>query len=129
LSVGLDETRIEMLKATIHITLPYTKALFNHILSTETFPAIWCKSLITPIHKIGSHSDPKNYRAVSVENSKVFMEILSTRLTIWANGAIDESQAGLRAGYSTTDNMFNLNAVMQKYTSKRHGRLYVFFID
>jgi len=51
------------------------------------------------------------------------MKILSTRLTIWANanGAIDETQAGFRAGYSTTDNMFNLNAVIQKYTSKRHG--------
>ena len=122
----------EMYKATIHITLPYIKALFNDILSTGTFPAIWCESLITPIHKKGSYSDPNNYRAVSVAYSlsKVFMKILSTRLTIWANAnrAIDESQAGFRAGYSTTDNMFNLNAVIQKYT-KRHGRLYVFFID
>ena len=115
------------------MTLPYIKALFNDILSSGTFPSIWCESLITPIHKKGSYSDPNNYRAVSVANSlsKVFMKILSTRLTIWANvnGAIDESQAGFRAGYNTTDNMFNLNAVIQKYTSKRHGRLYVFFID
>jgi len=122
-----------MYKVTIHITLPYIKALFNDILSSGTFPAIWCESLITPIHKKGSYSDPNNYRAVSVANSlsKVFMKILSTRLTIWANanGAIDESRAGFRAGYSTTDNMFNLNAVIQKYTSKRHGRLYVFFVD
>jgi len=121
-AVGSDGTGIEMYKATIHITLPYIKALFIDILSSVTVPAIWCESQITPIHKKGSYSDPNNYRAVSVANSlsKVFKKILSTRLTIWANinGAIDESHAGFRGVYSTTGNMFNLNAVIQKYTSK-----------
>ena len=59
------------------------------------------------------------------------MKILSKRLTKWAdnNSVIDESQAGFRQGYSTIDNIFNLQAVIQKYLSKRKGSLYVFYID
>ena len=39
---------------------------------------------------------------------KIFMTVISTRLTEWAdtNNVIDESQAGLRKGYNTIDNIF-----------------------
>ena len=45
------------------------------------------------------------------------------------NQIIDEAQAGFRNGYCTTDNMFTLHALIQKYLSKKKGRLYVLFID
>ena len=59
------------------------------------------------------------------------MKILSNRLTAWAeeNAVLDESQAGFRRGYATTDNIFNLHAIVQKYISKRRGRIYVFYVD
>jgi len=59
------------------------------------------------------------------------MKVLSTRLTKWAEetNLIDESQAGFRQGYSTVDNIFNLQSVIQKYLSKKGGRIYVFYID
>ena len=59
------------------------------------------------------------------------MKVLSTRLTKWAEetNLIDESQAGFRQGYSTVDNIFNVQSVIQKYLSKKGGRIYVFYID
>ena len=59
------------------------------------------------------------------------MKILSTRLTNWAtrNSVIDEAQAGFRRGYSTVDNIFSLQVMIQKYTSKQKGRVYVLYID
>ena len=119
---GIDGTCIEMYKTTIDTTIPFLNALFNRILQTGQFPADWCISIITPIHKKGSKDDPNNFRAISLINSlsKNFMKVLSKRLTKWAenNSVIDESQAGFRHGYSTIDNIFNLQAVIQKYLSK-----------
>ena len=81
----------------------------------------------------GDINNPNNYRAISLVNtiSKIFTKILSKRLTSWCeiNSVIDESQAGFRRGYSTIDNIFSLSAVIQKYLTKRRGRIYVFYID
>ncbi len=56
---------------------------------------------------------------------------MNRRLTKWANdhNKIDESQAGFRAGYSTIDNMFTLQALVQKYLSKQGGRFYCLYVD
>ena len=42
---------------------------------------------------------------------------------------ISESQAGFRRSYSTIDNAFTLQALVQKYLSKKKGRFYCIFID
>lgn len=49
----------------------------------------------------------------------------------WAseNDVIKENQAGFRKGYSTVDNMFILNTLINKYISKSRGRLYCLFVD
>ena len=49
-----------------------------------------------------------------------------TRLQKWAeeNRVIDESQAGFRKGYSTIDNIFSLQAIIQKYICRPRGRFY-----
>jgi hypothetical protein len=56
---------------------------------------------------------------------------LSKRLKTWCddNDIIDESQAGFRKGYSTIDNLFNLQSIIQKYLSVKRGRIYVFYVD
>lgn len=116
---GPDGTCIEMFKNTIHVSLNYLNKLFNAILNSGNFPPEWCTSLITPVHKRGPQTDPNNFRAISVGNcvGKLFMKILSERLTFWseAHSVIDEAQAGFRSGYSTVDNIFNLAACIQKH--------------
>ena len=53
------------------------------------------------------------------------------RLDDWAaeNNIIHESQAGFRRNYSTIDNIFTLQSLIQKHISKKGGRFYCVFID
>ena len=53
------------------------------------------------------------------------------RLTKWSenNNVIDESQAGFRKNHSTIDNIFVLQALIQKYISKPRGRFFCIFFD
>ena len=62
---------------------------------------------------------------------KMFTNILNFRLCKWAemNNKIDEVQAGFMSGFSCTDNMFTLHSLVQKYISKKGGRLYVLYVD
>lgn len=90
-------------------------------------------SIICPIHKKGPLDDPNNFRGISLIDvlNKVFTNILNERIKAWvdANQMIDESQAGFRKGYSATDNLFCLQAMAQKYLSKKNGRFYCLFVD
>ena len=62
---------------------------------------------------------------------KIFSNIIYARLYKWAEkfNKIDESQAGFRNGYSTSDNIFILQSMVQKYISKPGGRFYVLYVD
>ena len=94
---------------------------------------MWSESIIVPIFKTGSKSDPSNYRGISLINVmyKIFSAIVNDRLTFWSEAyhVIDESQAGFRAGYSVIDNIFTLQSMIQKYISKQGGRFCVLYVD
>jgi hypothetical protein len=62
---------------------------------------------------------------------KIFSNIIYDRLFNLAENfdKIDESQAGFRAGYSTIDNIFILQSIVQKYISKPGERFYVLYVD
>ena len=61
----------------------------------------------------------------------LFITILTTRLQKWTeeNSVLDESQAGFRKSYSTIDNLFSLQAIIQKYLCRTGGRFFCIFID
>ena len=110
----------------------YTRSL-TIFMMRDFFPEDWCKSIIIPIHKSGPTNNPENYRAICLINClcKIFMNIMTVRLSSWAdlNDVIDESQAGFRKGYSTIDNIFSLQALVQKYLCRERGRFYCIFVD
>ena len=112
---------------------PVLKNLFNNILNSGNFPPAWGRSIICPIHKSGSVSDPSNFRGIALMNTmyKLFSIILNNRLYKWAeeNSKLDEAQAGFRSGYSVVDNIFSLSACVQKYLSRRGGRFYCLYVD
>ena len=51
--------------------------------------------------------------------SKIFVNIMTKRLTNWCeeNGVI----AGFRSKYSTIDNIFTLQSLIQKHISRKRG--------
>ena len=121
-----------MFQNTINEILPFLNSLLNEIFSTGSFPPEWGESIIhvCPIHKSGSTKEPENFRGVSLINS-ICTNKLTIRLKDWSelNEVIDESQAGFRMNYSTTDYIFSLRAIIQKYISRERGRFYCIFID
>ena len=44
-------------------------------------------------------------------------------------GILSEVQAGFRENYSTVDNAFILQAIINKTLAKKHGKIYVAFVD
>ena len=78
-----DGICLDMYKYVSGEILPSESALFNEILDTGNFPDGWCLSIISPIHKKGSVSDPNNFRGISLIDSlgKIFSNILCMRLT------------------------------------------------
>ena len=130
---GVDGICSEVFKCTANIVSKYLVCFFNEIFECGLFPDSWSKNIISPIHKKGSMYDPNHYRAIALSNSisKIFINILSQRLNTWCddNDILDESQAGFRKGYSTIDNLFNFQSIIQKYLTVKKGRVYVFYFD
>lgn len=132
-SGGYDGIIVEMLKASQHIIAPYLAHIFNTVIETGHYPEQWAKAVLVPLHKKGPTSDVNNYRGIALLSviGKLFCKILNSRLVHWADTCEiqKEEQAGFRKGYSTTDNIFILQSLIQKYCSKQKGRLYVLFVD
>lgn len=123
----------EHFKYGIHILLPYIRKLFNRLYSSGEFPTCWSTSIVIPIHKKGNPNDTNNYRGIALLDvfSKIYISILTTRVTFYTNAysKLSEAQAGFRSDYSTIDNGFVLYSIINKYLCKKGKKLYVAFID
>ena len=67
--------------------------------------------------KKGNLQQCQNYRTISPIShpSKVMLQIILNRLKPQAEKIIAEEQAGFRAGRSTTEQIFNLRILFEKY--------------
>ena len=125
-----DEILGEMLKSSVDILLPYLTKFFNMIFTSSSFPSSWRRSTIVAIHKNGSFDNPDNYRGISLLSilSKVFTSILNSRLVRWAeeHNHFVEQQAGFRKNYSTTDNIFILHSLIERYLIRKKKNVCIF---
>ena len=113
--------------------LPIYVKLFNIILGTGILPESWLIGVIKPIYKCkGDPKNAENYRPITILScfDKIFTSIHNSRLHqfIEANNILVENQAGFRAGYSTTDYIFVLNALTEILKTKKM-KLFCSFID
>ena len=65
----------EMLKYTLHEIASIMLPLYDMILITRLFQEQWSKSILCPIFKAGSHTDPNNFRDISLND--LFNKILT----------------------------------------------------
>ena len=102
----------------------------NRIRRTGEWPTPWTQSLIITLPKKDNLQLCKNYRTVSLisHSSKVMLKVILNRLKPQAEEIIAEEQAGFRAGRSTTEQIFNLRILCEKYL-QHHQNLYHIFID
>ena len=90
----------------------------------------WTQSLVIILSKKGNQQQCQNYRAISLisQSSKVMLKIILNRLKPQAEKIIAEEHAGFRAGRSTTEQIFNLRILCEKYLQHQQD-LYHVFVD
>ena len=87
-------------------------------------------ALVITLPKKGNLQQCQNYQTISLIShpSKVMLKIILNRLKPQAEKIIAEEQAGFRAGRSTTEQIFNLRILCEKYLQHQQD-LYHVFID
>ena len=132
-SAGPDGILPEFFIDCIDTLLPVISKLFNRLFLNGIFPSCWSQSILFPLHKKGDINVPDNYRGISLLDvfGKNYTSIINRRITFYINiyGKVSDAQAGFREGYSTVDNAFILNALIQNHIVRKRSKLYVCFVD
>ena len=116
-----------------NIVVKLLHPLFNKVFESGIYPESWAKAIIFPLHKKGNPRCVDNYRGISLINitSKLYSSVINKRLYVFSerNECIPEAQAGFRKGYSTVDNIFTLQSLVEKYLTRKGGRFFTLFVD
>ena len=104
--------------------------LFNLCLSSGSY--FWNNSVITPIFKKGSQSNPDNYRAIAVCSciGKLLSSMLLSRLIIHRSSASPDppNQCGFTKGSQCNDHILTLLTIVEKYKLIKK-KVHAVFID
>ena len=130
----IDKVNNQMIKNSVTVLYPVYHKLYNLILQSGIYPDAWSEGLITPIFKSGTRSDPNNYRGICVSSciGKFFCSIINQRLLsyIKENNILHKSQIGFLPHQRTSDHIFTLRSIVDKYVLNRSGgKVYACFID
>ena len=128
-AVGPDELPVEVWKCMGEMGIEFLTRLFNILLMGERMPEEWRRSVLIPIYK--NKRDTQccgNYRGIKLMSytMKVWERIIEARLRDRVE--ISKQQYGFMPGKGTTDAMFALRMLMEKY---REGQreLHCVFVD
>ena len=129
-SAGMDNIPAELVQAGGEAMTDILTAICNKIWRTGEWPTTWIQSLVITLPKKGNLQLCQNYRTISLIShpSKVMLKIILNRLQPQAEEIIAEEEAGFRAGRSTTEQIFNLRILCEKYLQHQQN-LYHAFID
>ena len=132
-STGIDLIRNEFLKFGSSILVLPIVNFFNRILQSGEFPVLWNISNISVIHKNGSLHDCDNYRGISICSclGKLFTKLLQNRVSNFLkdNNLIEDNQAGFKSDYRTTDQIFIIKTIINKYLYKSKKPVFACFVD
>ena len=116
-SVGVDNIPAELIQVGGEDVITVLTTVCNKIWHTGEWPTPWTQSLVITLPKKGNLQQCQNYRTKSLIShpSKVMLKIILNGLKPQAEKIIAEEQAGFRAGRSTTEQIFNLRTLCEKY--------------
>ena len=126
-SGGVYNIPAELVQAGAEDVTTTLTTICNKIWQTGEWPILWTQSLVITIPKKGNLQHYQNYQTVSLIShpSKVMLKIILNRLKPQAE-KITEEQAGFRAGTSTTEQIFNLQVLCEKYLQHQQDLYHVF---
>ena len=115
-SAGVDNIPAELVQAGGKAVFTALKTICNKILQTE-WPTLWAQSLLITLPKKGNLQQYQNYQMIGLISHppRVMLKIILKRLKPQVEKIMDEEQAGLRAGKSTTEQIFNLRILCEKH--------------
>ncbi|MCG8432281.1 MAG: reverse transcriptase family protein, partial [Candidatus Omnitrophica bacterium] len=91
------------------------------------------KGIIVNLHKNGDRSDPGNFRGITLFSclEKVFSTIMNNRLSVFLKNrdVIAKNQRGFQKKARTSDHLFIIRTLMDKYVRKENTSLYICFVD
>lgn len=118
-ATSCDLVMNEMLKHGATIILPAMCKVFNLILDNGVFPTQWNTTYQVPVFKSGDCTNCNNYRGIAVSSclGKVYTSLLQSRLLVYVeeSGNISENQAASRKGKSTSDHIFVIKSLVNRY--------------
>ena len=116
-SATADNVPAELVQAGGETMISALLTICNKIWQTGEWPRPWTQSLIITLPKKGNLQLCQKYRTISLIShpSQVMLKILLNRLKPQAEKIIAEEQAGFRPGRSTTEQIFNLRILCEKY--------------
>jgi len=131
-AVGIDHISGEMIIASGNLLSQTYSKLFNSILCLSYYPKAWKIGVLTNLFKTGDPSQTDNYRGLMINSclAKVFNTIINSRVTkfLCDNKKICYEQIGFKRKARTSDHLFVINVLLQKYTKSKQ-KLYLCFVD
>jgi hypothetical protein len=119
----------EMLEAAGGVGIRWLTDLFNKIILDGKMPSDWALSWMVSVYKgKGDALDCGSYRGIKLleHAMKVFERVVEKRLR--GSVEIDDMQFGFRPGRGTTDAIFIVRQLQEKFLEKKRG-LWMAFID
>ena len=115
-SAGVKNIPAELLQARGEDVIMALTTICDKIWLAGEWPTPWTQSLVITLPMKGNPQQCQNYRTISLVSlqSKVMLKIILNRLKPQAE-IIAEEQAGFRTGRSTTEHIFNLRILCEKY--------------
>ena len=116
-SARVDNIEAELVQAGGEEVITPLMTFCNKIWQIGEWPTLCTQSLVITLPKKGNLQQCQNYRTISLVSlqSKVMLKIILNRLKPQAEKIIAEEQAGFRAGRSTTEQIFSLRILCEKY--------------
>ncbi|KAK3554778.1 hypothetical protein QTP70_033475 [Hemibagrus guttatus] len=128
-AVGPDDIPVEVWKCLGEAAVEFLASLFNRVLESERMPEEWRRSVLVPIFKNkGDVQSCSNYRGIKLmsHTMKVWERVVEARLRKVVE--ICEQQYGFMPRKSTTDAIFALRILMEKYRDGQR-ELHCLFVD
>ena len=127
-AAGVDNIPAELIKHGGESVVAMLLRICNKIWQTGEWPTPWTQSLIITLPKKGNLQQCQNYRTISLIShaSKVMLKVILKRLSPQAEEIIAEEQAGFRSGRSTSEQIFNLRVLCEKYSQHQQDIFHVF---
>ena len=128
-AVGPDDILVEAWRALEGKGVTWLTEILYRIMASEKMPDEWRRSTLRPIYKNkGDIQECGNYRGIKLMSNslKIWERVIENRLR--GTVTMSDQQFGFMPGRSTTDAIFALRQLMEKY-QKGQRSLHCVFID